>query len=80
MPAIIYGAETWATTKKQEKRIEINEMIMLQWMCGVTEESFETSDKEERTIENKMGNACKRDLQNIRPRAADETDRVLGPS
>ena len=35
-PAIIYGAETWATMKKQEQRIGINEMKTLRWMCGVT--------------------------------------------
>ena len=35
-PAMIYGAETWATTKRQEKRIEVTDMRMLRWMCGVT--------------------------------------------
>ena len=34
-PAMLYGAETWATTKRQEKRIEVTEMRMLRWMCGV---------------------------------------------
>ena len=33
-PAIIYGAGIWATTKKQEKRIEINETRMLRWIAG----------------------------------------------
>ena len=28
--------ETWATTKRQEKRIEVTEMRMLRWTCGVT--------------------------------------------
>ncbi len=28
--------ETWATTKRQEKRIEVTEKRMLRWMCGVT--------------------------------------------
>ena len=42
-PAMLYGAETWATTKRQEKRIEVTEMKkkkmrMLRWMCGVTRE------------------------------------------
>ena len=36
IPAMLYGAETWATTKRQESRIEVNEMRMLSWMCGVT--------------------------------------------
>ena len=35
-PAMLYGAETWATTKRQESRSEVNEMRMLRWMCGVT--------------------------------------------
>ena len=35
-PAMLYGADTWATTKRQEKRIEMTEMRMLRWMCGVT--------------------------------------------
>ena len=35
-PAMLYGAETCATTKRQEKRIEVTEMRMLRWMCGVT--------------------------------------------
>ena len=35
-PAMLYGAETWATTKRQEKRIEVTEMRMIRWMCGVT--------------------------------------------
>ena len=30
------GEETWATMKRQEKRIEVTEMRMLRWMCGVT--------------------------------------------
>ena len=35
-PAVLYGAETWATTREQEGRLEVNEMRMLRWMCGVT--------------------------------------------
>ena len=35
-PALLYGAETWATTRGQEARLEVNEMRMLWWMCGVT--------------------------------------------
>ena len=33
---MLYGAETWATTRGQEARLEVNEMRMLRWMCGVT--------------------------------------------
>ena len=35
-PTLLYGAETWATTRGQESRLEVNEMRMLIWMCGVT--------------------------------------------
>ena len=35
-PALLYGAETWATMRGQEARLEVNEMRMLRWMCGVT--------------------------------------------
>ena len=35
-PALLYGAETWATTRGQEARLELNEMRMLRWMCGDT--------------------------------------------
>ena len=31
-PAMLYGAESWATTKRTEKRIEVTEMRMLRWM------------------------------------------------
>ena len=33
---MLYGAETWATTRGQEARLEVNEMRMLRWMCGLT--------------------------------------------
>ena len=32
----MYGAETWALKKAQEKKVEVAEMRMLRWMCGVT--------------------------------------------
>ena len=35
-PALLYGAETWATTRGQEARLEVNEMRMPRWMCRVT--------------------------------------------
>ena len=36
-PAMIYGAEMLATTKRQEHGIiKVNEMRMLRCMCGVT--------------------------------------------
>ena len=35
-PALFYDAETWSTTRGQEARLEVSEMRMLRWMCGVT--------------------------------------------
>ena len=35
-PAMMYGAETWAVTKAQEKKLAGAEMRMLRWMSGVT--------------------------------------------
>ena len=29
---MIYGAEIWATTNKEKKRLDVNEMRMLTWM------------------------------------------------
>ena len=34
--ALLYGADTWSTTRGQEARLEVNEMRMRRWMCGVT--------------------------------------------
>ena len=35
-PEMVYGAETWAVKKAHEKKMEVAEMKMLHWMCGVT--------------------------------------------
>ena len=35
-PALVYDAGTRASTKSQERRLELNETRMLGWMCGVT--------------------------------------------
>ena len=32
----VYGAETWALKKAQEEKLEVAEMKMLLWVCGVT--------------------------------------------
>ncbi len=34
--ALMYGAETWSLKKAQDNKLEVAEMRMLQWMCGVT--------------------------------------------
>ena len=31
-PAMMYGAETWAVKKTQEKKLDVAEMRMLRWM------------------------------------------------
>ena len=35
-PAMMYGTETWAVKKTQEKKLDVTEMRMLRWMSGVT--------------------------------------------
>ena len=35
-PAMVYGAQTRAVKKAHEKKMEVAEMKMLQWMCVVT--------------------------------------------
>ena len=32
----MYGAETWAVQKAQEKKLDVAEMMMFRWMGGVT--------------------------------------------
>ena len=34
--AMVYGAETWAVKKAQEKKLDVAEMMMLRWIIGVT--------------------------------------------
>ena len=36
MPTLLYGTETWAIMKSQERKMELNEMKVLRWTCGVT--------------------------------------------
>ena len=35
-PALLYSSKTWPMKRAQEKRMEVAEMKMLRWMCGVT--------------------------------------------
>ena len=52
--ALLYGAETWATTRRQEARLEVNEMRMQRWMCGVTRRD-NIRNKHIRGTDNKSG-------------------------
>ena len=36
IPPLLYVAETLSTTKSQGRRLHVNEMRMLRWMCGIT--------------------------------------------
>ena len=36
MLLVLHAYGPWATTRGQEARLEVNEMRMLRWMCGVT--------------------------------------------
>ncbi|CAH2210124.1 jg25442, partial [Pararge aegeria aegeria] len=35
-PALLYGAECWATKRTHEQKLHVNEMKMLRWAPGVT--------------------------------------------
>ena len=41
---LIYGAECWALNKRDEKRLEVTEIIMLRRMLGVTRRDRLLSD------------------------------------
>ena len=46
-PAMMYGAETWAVKKAQEKKLDVAEMRMLRWMRRVTKPD-RSSERERR--------------------------------
>ena len=52
--ALLYGAETWATARGQYARLEVNEMRMQRWMCGVTRRDT-IRNKHIRGTDNKSG-------------------------
>ena len=33
---MVYGAETWSVKKAHDKKLDVTEMRLLRWMCGVT--------------------------------------------
>ena len=39
--ALVYEADTWPLKKAQENKLEVAEVRMLRWMCGVTKETKE---------------------------------------
>ena len=40
-PALFIGEVTWATTRGQDARLEVNEMRMPRWMCGLTRREWD---------------------------------------
>ena len=40
-PALWCSAETWVTTRGQECRLEVKQIRMLMWMCGVAKKDNE---------------------------------------
>ena len=54
----IYGAETWAVKKAQEKTLNVAEMKVLRWMCGVTKMNRIWNERNRGTT--KMGEITKK--------------------
>ena len=46
----MYGAETWAITKAQERKLEVAEMRMLRWMCGLTRKDRVRNERIRETV------------------------------
>ena len=65
----MYGAETWASKKAQENKLEVAEIRILQWMCGVTKLDKIRNDRIRGTT--KVGEIAKK-VQERRLRAFDE--------
>jgi len=58
-PAMIYRAETWPINKAQEKSLDVTEMRILRWMCGIIR-------IDSQKCESKRKNQNCRDIQEIR--------------
>ena len=76
-PAMVNGAKTWAVKKTHEKKMEVAEMKMLRWMCGVTR--FGQDQKREDQRKNESGRDFKKGPRTLDAmvRACDEK-RVMG--
>ena len=57
-PALMYEAETCALKKAPENKLEVAEMRMLRWMCGVTKLDKINNDRIRRTT--KVGGITKK--------------------
>ena len=59
IPALVYGAETWALKKAQGEKLEVAEMRMLRWICRVTKlDKIIRNERIRRTA--KMGGKAKK--------------------
>ena len=53
-PVLIYGAEAWTLTRREEELLERTEMRMLRWMLGLTLRDRKRND----FVRKKLGVAC----------------------
>ena len=65
--ALLYGAVTWATTRGQDARLEVNEMRMLRWMCGVTRREWDHIQNEHIRGTTRVVQAYKKITKQVRP-------------
>ena len=49
---MVYGAETWAMKKAQEKKLDVAEMRMLRWMSGVTKLDRIRNERDDEGVRN----------------------------
>ena len=77
-PAMLYSAESWAVKRTHEQKLNVAEMRMLRWMCGVTRRDKISNEKirgtlKERKISEKVqesrlkwyGHVMRRDEQYV---------------
>ena len=49
-PAILYETKTWPSKKAHEKRLDMAEMIMLRWLCGVMKKDMIKNERIRGTV------------------------------